>query len=208
MAIVQPWRDYLSRGLILEITSKFTPTGTSILMTVSETLKLPEGVDRSQVPPGIVKSAIQESGLMPARGKGKNSGKAEEQPLPIRSLCARDLDDVSKLGARVASVAEKIGPTAAAGRIGSLKLYIKGQDTFEGWWKAASSESKIRLLTTEKNYKELTEGQKGLLSSYLGQCPFRGSVPTPSEEEQASEPEKTKKPPSPPQKEGRRSSKQ
>lgn len=203
MAVVQPWRDFLSRGLILEINAKFTPTGTTISLRVPDSLKLPEGVDRNQVPPGLVKSAIQDSGLVPKRGKSAGSGNAVEQPMPARSLCDRDVVDVSKLPARISSVSEKIGPTAAAGRIGSLKLYIEGLDTFEKWWAAAPSDSKVRLLTDEKHYKGLSADAKGVISSYLRECPFRGSVPTPSEEEEADEPEKSEKPKAPSQVKGK-----
>jgi hypothetical protein len=180
LAITQPWKDYVSRGLITRITAVFTPTGTSIKMEVSSAIKLPDGVDCKEAPPGIVRQAIDDAGF----SKKKKDKSAESAPLPKRSLCARDLEDEGKLQDRIDSVAKAIGPNAAAGRIGSLQLYIAGCDNFDSWWSAAKASDKVRLLMDEKNFQSLTVEQKQVIASKLGgQSPFRGSVPTPTEKE-------------------------
>jgi len=93
--------------------------------------------------------------------------------------------DGAKFEARLKSVADKIGASAAAGRIGSLKLYIEGADTFDKWWSAAPRESKLRLLCDERHLKAMTSDQRStLLAAVPASSPFRGPVPTPSEEEE------------------------
>jgi len=184
MALTQPWRDFVSRGLVTNMTLVFTPGGTSVVIAVSDAVKLPKGVDRSSVPPGIAKQAIRDSGLG-NQAKAKDS-KNQEQPLPVRSLSVRDLEPGRQgtISQRIAAVAKAIGPTSAAGRIGSCQLTLEGANNFKKWWTATSLENKVRLLTSDKHFKELSKVQVLDLASHLpDESPFRGSVPTPKEEE-------------------------
>lgn len=187
MALTQPWKDYVSRGLIT-INAVFAPTGTSIKISViSDAVKLPDGVSRTEAPPGIVRQALIDAGFSK---KKKDDGK-KSSPLPKRSLCARDLEVDGDLIGRIRSVADAIGATAAAGRIGSMQLYIDGCETFDDWWSKAKPGDKARLLMDEKNANALTSEQRSLIASKLGgQCPFRGPVPTPKEEEKVQPKEK------------------
>jgi len=203
LALTQPWKDYLSRGLITAITAVFTPTGSSIKMTVSSSIKLPDGVDAGEVPPGIVRQALADAGF----SKKKKVASKESAPLPTRSLCVRDLEDMGKLDSRIKSVANAIGSSSAAGRIGSMQLYIDGCDDFSDWWSKAKPSDKARLLMDQKNFDGMTTDQKTLIASKLsGDCPFRGSVPTPATEKDTGSQEE-KKTPSQGQKAGGESSK-
>jgi hypothetical protein len=186
MALVQPWRDFVSQGLITAINAVFTPGGTNVTVTVSDSVKLPEGTVRGPLAPGVAKEAIFRMGL----GKKKNkSTSSNDQPLPIRSLCIKDAEeeDKKKVLSRILDVVKAVGPTVAAGRIGSLRIYVEGCDTFEKWWKKSDPSMKVRLLSTEKHFKALSEEHISRIGEVLPEkSPFLGSVPTPQEEEQKS----------------------
>jgi hypothetical protein len=185
MALTQPWRDYVSRGAILEMNAKFTPGGTQISVRLAQTIPVPEGIDRSSVPPGIAKQIIRSSGLFENQKAGGQKNPQKEQPFPTKSLCDRDFEEphVKRLQHRIAEIASAIGGTAAAGRIGSLKLYFEGADNFKKWWGKAPLKSKVALLTNKKNFDLLTPDQIALIEENLPeQSPFRGAVPTPTEE--------------------------
>jgi hypothetical protein len=183
LALTQPWRDYLSRGLISSIKVEFTPTSTSLIMQVSPAVKLPDGVDRTCVPAGIAKQSIRDSNLLPMR-EGKAKGADKEQPLPSRSLTVRDLEDDKKLEVRIAAVAKELGSTSVAGRIGSLQLYIEGADTFEGWWALATPLAKMQIFVQKRYQSGFDAKQLAALAAKLPSvCPFRGTVPTPKEED-------------------------
>jgi hypothetical protein len=147
-------------------------------------VKLPTGVDRKAVPPGIAKQSIRDSGLgNQPKAKG---GKNQEQPLPVRSLSVRDLEpaNIGRISQRIQSVATAIGPTAAAGRIGSAQLTLEGANNFKKWWSVSPPPNKVRLLTSDKHFKELSQAQiLGLAEHLPDESPFRGPVPTPKEEE-------------------------
>jgi hypothetical protein len=176
LLIVQPWKDYLSRGLIKTIKVEFTPGGTMVNVILADHVKTAEGIPRDIMPPGVAKQIILDSGLIP---KGKGQGKKQEEPLPVRSLCAKDAEDGSKLEERIKQVANKLGPSTALGRIGSKQLHIDGAKSFEEWWTKASSDWKSKLVMDQKHFDSMSPGQVKVILDKLGaiKSPFRGSFP-------------------------------
>jgi len=199
-AIVQPWRDFISRGLVEELTTTFKPGGMTVSVTLAEEVPLPTGQKaRKNLPPGRAKEIILASGLVPkpsGRGRAGAPSKEATQPLPKRSLCMEDFSDNEKLLARAKEVAKAIGGASAAGRIGSLNLMIEGCNTFDSWWLKADPEDRIRLLSDQKHYDQFgtSEKRKGEL---IQKSPFRGSVPTPKEEGRDNEEEEEEISPTP-----------
>jgi hypothetical protein len=177
LLIVQPWKDFLSRGLIKTLKVEFTPGGTMVNVTLADHVKVDENVSRDGMPPGVAKQIILDSGLIPQKGRGQ--GKKKEEPLPIRSLCAKDAEDVSKLEERIKQVANKLGPSTALGRIGSKQLHIDGTTSFEEWWTKASPDSKSKLVMDQKHFDSMTTEQVKVILDKLGaiKSPFRGSFP-------------------------------
>jgi len=126
MALTQPWKDYVSRGLITELSAVFTPMGTMITIKVAESLPIPEGMSREAMAPGAAKAAIEASGLIPKKGKGQGN-KTKEDPLPKKSLCKKDFEGDSKhMQSRLTEVIKNLGGATIAGRIGSLNFSLKG----------------------------------------------------------------------------------
>lgn len=187
--LTQPWRDFVSRGFITEISVKFSGNSTSVGFDLGPQVKVPEGQGRTNLPAGMAKQFIIDSDLWSPKGNQKNgSKKVEKVQLPKKSLVASDFDpsktDDKALKARVSAVAEALTDTAARGRIGSLKFMRKDLDTFEKWWAAVPAPSKTRLLMDGKHHAGLTVADHARFASVISTCPFRGPVPTPSEEEE------------------------
>jgi len=178
-ALVQPWKDFVSRGWVQEITLKFSPLGNEIKMKVSE--EVCNDKHNTYLPPGQVKDLIQKAGLWSPRGPRSNQAKAPERPK--KSLIAEDFeDDDEKLKTRALAVANALGSTVARGRVGSLQLMKEGKSTFPEWWAAATAEEKIKILTDKKRRDEIPKAKYARINTVLSNCPFRGPVPTPSEE--------------------------
>lgn len=196
-ALTQPWKNMLSRGLIEKIEVSFTPLGTSIAFTLAAHVPVPDGTSREKLAPGVARQLIADSGL--DNPKKQKATKPNEQPQPLRSLTELDAKDDKNMVSRIAAVAAKIGNTAACGRIGSLKLFKDGVTDIESWWKVASNTERVQLLTQEKYFKQMsTESINTLGAAAAKNCPFRGSVPTPSKEEEPAAPKKETKPSTPP----------
>lgn len=178
-SLTQPWRSFVSQGLILGVTIEFSPTGTNVLCTID-----PErlGLKQAKVSAGIARQAIIDKGLWtPGKPGGKKS--VTKQELPKKSICKKDFEgnDASLLN-RARSVANTIGDTTARGRVGSMGLARKGKNTFEDWWSGAGGKRKARLLADKKHYDSLSDEDLARLDKVLDECPFRGAVP-PLEEE-------------------------
>lgn len=187
--LTQPWRDFVSRGFLTGITVKFTGNATTVSFDLGPQVKTPEGQGREGLPAGMAKQFIIDSELWsPKGGKTKSGSTKEKVQLPKKSLVAIDFDasktDDKSLKARVTAVAEALTDTAARGRIGSLKFMRKDLDTFEKWWKAVPAPTKTRLLMDGKHHSALTGEDHARFASVITTCPFRGPVPTPSEEEE------------------------
>jgi len=153
-------------------------------------VEVPSGQTRENLGPGQAKQLIIDSGLWSPGQRGKKSGSGKsETDLPKRSLCPKDFEGTSdaKLLGRIQAVAREIGSEKAKGRIGSLRLMIAGQDTFQKWWTAASSEDKTRLLTDKKQYDQLQAAFRARVGVVCSQCPFQGTVPTPAPLEEGEE---------------------
>jgi hypothetical protein len=191
-ALTQPWRDFVSRGWVSSIGVTFTGGTTSVAFDLGPLVKVPDGTDRMAVPPGMAKHYIIESGLWsPANQQRAKAGvKNDGVQLPKKSLVPKDFESTTsdeELRKRTAAVAAALTDTVARGRIGSLKFMRKGVDTFEKWWLAAPSESKTRILMDQKHHLALKKGDHDRFKKVVTQCPFRGPVPTPSEEEEDKE---------------------
>jgi len=126
--------------------------------------------------------------------RDKKSGKNIENLLPKKTLCKEDfLKDDIELSKRALAVAKELGDTTARGRIGSLNMMIEGVDTFEKWWRGAAPAEKSRLLADKKHHDSFVEDDHIRLDKVLLNCPFRGPVPSPSQEEEKEEVQKPKK---------------
>jgi len=187
-ALVQPWKDFLSKGYITELNVKFTPTGEMHSCKVITSLQK-EGEGNADIPVGDAKARIISAGLWTPKVPEKGGDKKKGDLLPLKSLVKRDFDekDPKKFATRVLAVAKALGDTTARGRIGSLKLMTEGIDTFEKWWEVANPAHKARLLTDAKHFKEFTRDEFVLIANSIPECPFRGSVPAPTPEEEDEE---------------------
>lgn len=191
LALTQPWKDFVSRGLVTEITVKFTPGGTHVVIALSEKIPIKDSLlDRKTLPPGLAKQIVLDSGLLPKKGKSSNPG-SKEEALPVRSICAKDVENSNTLEARIRAVAGKLGSSTALGRINSKKLHIQGVKTFQEWWSSASPEHKVQLVIDEKHLKSLTGEQLVILNEKLQsmESPFRGPLPQPTSDDSAEEKE-------------------
>lgn len=178
LALTQPWKDFVSLGLIQAITAKFTPGGTQVSVDISDSI--PDAKIRTGLAPGVAKQIIIASGLAPQKGNKNGNGKKKEEPLPARSLCAKDVEKAANFVRRLKDVSNKIGPSTALGRIGSLKMHIDGVVTFEEWWAKAGSSERIALVTDKKHIDALDESESQKLKELIAnvsESPFRGPFP-------------------------------
>jgi len=187
-ALVQPYKDFIGRGFLSQLTVRFTPMGITVSCSVASSLLRSGETLETLIPLGDAKNRIIEKGLWsPGKPGGKKSGETSNvNALPKKSLCKDDFkenDDAVK--ARAIAVAAAIGDTTARGRIGSLDLMIEGVDTFEEWWSSAAAAEKTRLLSDKKHHDQFSESDHLRVVNLLGgDCPFRGLVPTPSQEKE------------------------
>jgi len=180
--LVQPYKDFVQRGWIT-LTVRFTAMETSIVVRVTETVDKEKS--KIDISAAQAKQLIIEKGLWTPREKSKPSSKKDvESHRPSRSLTADDFNDGDeKVLARTLAIAKLQTDTVARGRIGSLKLMLDGADTFKNWWAVASSENKLRLFTDKKHLEGIAKPMQLRFGGIVKECPFRGPIPTPSEEE-------------------------
>lgn len=186
-AIVQPYKDFLGKGYIRKISVVFDPMGVRVTCCVQDTLLKGQETIDTEIPVGDAKNRIIEKGLWTPRvGNKGSSGAKKEDALPSKTLCIKDFEGKSDehLASRVSAIAKALGDTTARGRIGSLKMMIEGIDTFEEWWGAASAAEKTRLLSDKKHHDTFSDANHTAVDRVMTKCPFRGSVPSPSQEEE------------------------
>jgi hypothetical protein len=195
-AIVQPYKEFLAMGWISKLQVEYLPMGYKVSCRVSA--EISAELASTDVAPLQAKELIIKSGKWsPRAGKSKTADGG--QPRPKKSLVEDDFKDgTEKLRTRALAVAEALGSTVAMGRIGSLKLMIKGADTFKKWWDEAEPSEISRLFADAKRWEKFTDENHKALSEALGDnCPFRGSVPTPEAEAEDKPKESGKKTPPP-----------
>jgi hypothetical protein len=195
-ALVQPYKDFLSKGFISKLTVEFTPMGVHISCKLPPSLrKNGEGED-ANYSVGDAKTRIIDQGLWVPNSKDtRDTKKVPEVQLPKKTLTKVDFEATDeKLSARANAVALALTDTVARGRVGSLRFMIEGVDTFEEWWSSASPSEKSRLLMDGKHHSTITDADHLKLSRLLVQCPFRGPVPSPSAEDEEEQPNKAKPP--------------
>jgi len=178
--LIQPWKDFCAKGWISELTLKKTPFGWNTTCQVPSHVS--EEAAGKDIALGAAKQLIITAGLWSPKGPKAKSD--NQQALPKKSLVPEDFLDKSKLAERAKAVALALTDTVARGRIGSLKLMHEGVDTFDKWWSGALPPMKTRIFMDEKHHKKLTDADHLLFASVVTQCPFRGSVPTPSGDEE------------------------
>jgi len=184
-ALVQPYKDFVSRGFISKLAVEFTPLGVAVCAFLRSDLRKDGETSETRVSVGDAKQRIIDANLWTPRGKQGSGGNPKKDLLPKKSLCKEDFNgDNDSLFARATAVAGALGDTTARGRIGSLKMMIEGVDTFEDWWSGASASEKVRLLSDKKHHDLFSEGELTRVSALLTRSPFRGTVPSPSEEEE------------------------
>jgi hypothetical protein len=189
-ALVQPYKDFVGRGFISNITVEFTPLGVKVGCRIEKSL-LNDGETTDTIIAVVdAKNRIINKGLWTPGRPGVNKPSATKDLLPQKSICKDDFkgtDDEVK--ARILAVAKNIGDTTARGRIGSLKMMIEGVDTFENWWKGASASEKSRLLSDKKHHDTFSDADHIRLANLARICPFRGTVPTLNQNEEEEESE-------------------
>jgi len=199
-AIVQPFRDFIARGWISKLTFQVTPGSSSISVDLGSSVKIPEGIKREGLTPQQAKFYIEEAELWKPKSKEKsNTSKKEVRKLPNGSLTKEDFEGKdSTLLNRIREVANNVGENTARGRIGSLKMYKEGCDTFEKWWKQASDDNVGRLLVSKKYFDKLNPGDLTRLRKVCQESPFRGSeLPTPPKKGEEDDSEEEEEPPVP-----------
>jgi len=134
---------------------------------------------------GIAKQYIIESKLWTPGGKTKGKEGRQGNAFPKRTLVKRDLEGEQLMGlpVRAKAVALALGDTVARGRIGSLGMMREEVTTFEQWWAVATNKMKSRLVSDQRIHKEFSEEEHAAIARALSPCPFRGTVPSPKEEE-------------------------
>jgi hypothetical protein len=186
--LVQPWKEFVQKGYISNLEVKFTPMGISMEATLgSPVTQKVTGAPTGPLAIGMAKQFIIDAGLWSPRG-GK-TGASTGPELPKRTLVKSDLEGKNRenLAQRAKAVALALGDTTARGRIGSLSYMRDGHDTFEKWWKVAPPKCKARLVMDDKHWKDLSDEDYSAIAKALDPCPFRGTVPTPKEEEHEAE---------------------
>jgi len=203
-ALVQPYRDFIARGWITELTLKVTPGSVAIVCKLGKAVEVPEGTDRNSLTPQQAKSFIEDAKLWSPGGKQKSGAKKEEVKLPKRSLCKEDFSGTdANLLNRIRSVAKDIGDNTARGRIGSLKIFKEGCDSFDKWWEKAGPREIGHLLTSKAYFEKLSDADFVRIKSVCEKSPFRGSnLPLPEKakegkEDQDESDEEPVKPPTP-----------
>jgi hypothetical protein len=190
--LTQPWKEFVAKGYVTSLKVEFNPMGTNIFVHVNASLQKETETDTTKIALGEAKERIIAAKLWAPKGaKSKTGDKKDGINLPKKSLVKGDFSGTAEtLKARALAVAKALGDTTARGRIGSLKLMLEGVDTFEKWWVDAPDSSKSRLLMDAKHHNDLTSDDHSSLARVLVGSPFRGSVPTPSEdgEEEDEEP--------------------
>lgn len=180
-ALTQPYKDYVSRGLI-EIKVSFGPMGTNVGITPLGPIREAGESSDTILPYGEARRRIEAKGLAmerKSRGEKKGNGK---QPLPLKSLCEEDFNGSDQqLIARIKQVGTALGPDVVRSRIMTLKLNAEGHDDFESWWASADAEHRSRLLMDNKHMKKIGEAVSKL-SQLTYPCPFRGSLSPPQAE--------------------------
>jgi len=155
---------------------------------VSVSADVNKGKPLENISAGKARELIINSGLWTPRGT-KTKSDAKEPARPKKSLIKDDfLDGPEKVKERALAIAKVLTSTVAKGRIGSLKLMIEGMNTFDKWWKHAPPSAKIKLFADAKHIATFEAGMDHSFAEAMGDnCPFRGSVPTPKEEEDEEE---------------------
>jgi hypothetical protein len=176
MALVQPWKDLVLKGLVAKLTAEFTPGGTLVHVDLADHVAVPDGTGRKGLAPGIAKDLLDRAGFAVTRGQ--KSSNQKEQPLPARSLSAKDLEKLDEFEKRARSVANAIGSTSAVGRVGSYRLEVEGATTLLQWWDGADPQMRLKLLMDKRHYESLSDDQVAIISDRIKglSCPFRGST--------------------------------
>jgi hypothetical protein len=179
--LLQPWKDYVSRGLI-SVHAEFMPTGTTVFCKLLGAVadKCPSGFDVTRVPMGVARETIQTLGLDKGSKPKKGEKAAVKQPpRPIRNLQMDELKGNNNLlKSRISSVAKAIQGSVAYGRISSLGLLKEGVSSFESWWELATGLERLSTMIGKKDYEASPEEDQKEAVKYFEtlNCPFRGPL--------------------------------
>jgi hypothetical protein len=198
--LVQPWREFQSRGWVQVFYHGSDLSVECKILACPPILTQDEKGKEVYLGAAAAKQRILDLGLWSPVKKGGKAKASKGTELPKKSICKKDFEgNDQSLLSRARSVANTLGETTAAGRIGSMHLSRKGKDTFQSWWDGTGADRKARLLSDKKHYDSLSREDKERLDTVLADCPFRGDrvVPTQEEEEQAPAPTKKKEDPTP-----------
>jgi hypothetical protein len=187
--LVMPYKEFVGRGWMT-----YSLTGNKLSTTL--TCEVPEAIAGKGKPcTGLsaseAKALIVEAKLWVPKGPKDKADKNKSAPAkPKKTLVPEDFKEGPEaVKKRATEVAGVLTATVAKGRIGSLKLMIEDCDDFESWWQEAESKNKLRLFMDGKHLAKLSDDHINGFSTIMGKsCPFRGSVPTPSPEEEEDNP--------------------
>jgi len=174
-SLTQPAKSLVEKGYISQISVIFSPTGTVVKGKPGVKLQDAQFVANTDYGVGELIERARALGLVGA--KVKKTTAAQAQPLPAKSLCARDFaeDKIPALQARCNAVASACGGGPLVGRVRSASRFTENQTTaYRTWWGTASPADRLLSLTDNRNRQGITPGQIDALGSI--QCPFRGTL--------------------------------
>lgn len=170
-ALTQPFKDYVSRGLV-EIHISFSAMGNTVRCRALGPIR--KDGDAEFLPYGEIKRRVEESNLVKPKGNTKKN--SNRQPAPLKSLCEDDFKGSDEfLVQRIRAVATALGHDVARARIMTHRLNEDGHGTFEEWWSSSGPEQRALLLMDKKHHDKVgTNITK--LNELSYPCPFRGAL--------------------------------
>jgi len=178
--LVQPFKRMVEEGFITELVVRFTPNGFTAEGVPDARVSGVEGSGLTAGVPaalGQILSAADKGNLVPKKTKGKTSGKAQVQPLPLKTLVSKDFDGTTdeQLMARMRVVASDSNGGTLIGRVRSAGRYLADVTlTYQEWWARANANDRALSLCQHKELVKLTDAQKNRLRNLP--CPFRGTA--------------------------------
>jgi hypothetical protein len=170
----------VEEGFITSLVVTFTPNGFSAEGVPDARVSGVEGSGLTTGQPsplGQILSAADKGNLIPKKTKGKTSGKAQVQPLPLKTLVAKDFEGTTdeQLLARMRVVASDSNGGTLIGRVRSAGRYVASVTlSYQDWWNRANANDRALSLCQHKELVKLTDAQKQRLRGKP--CPFRGTA--------------------------------
>jgi hypothetical protein len=178
--LVQPFKRLVEEGFITSLSVTFTPNGFTASGVPDARVAAVEGsglTTGTAAALGLILSAADKGNLIPKKTKGKTSGKAQVQPLPLKTLVSKDFEGTTdeQLLARMRVVASDSNGGTLIGRVRSAGRYVASVTlSYQDWWNRADANDRALSLCQHKELVKLTDAQKQRLRGKP--CPFRGTA--------------------------------